>query len=102
LHCAGRWQILLSHDLSHTHKYTLKSIPVPKISPCPLERILQGTAFVSATELQEMMAPSSGLLWSPWFRIIADTFLATWWADLDKTLGTETMVDRGTIHRILD
>jgi len=84
----------------HEMDYILFARADVGVHPNPEE--VQGTAFVSATELQEMMAPSSGLLWSPWFRIIADTFLATWWADLDKTLGTETMVDRGTIHRILD
>ncbi len=49
-----------------------------------------------------MMDPASGLLWSPWFRIIADKFLGTWWESLDRTLETDDMVDRDTIHRILD
>ena len=33
-------------------------------------------------ELRQMMRPESGLLWSPWFRIIVDKFLVHWWADL--------------------
>ena len=57
---------------------------------------------MSEQELRTMMAPSSGLLWSPWFRIIADRFLATWWGDLEKTLDTDAMVDKETIHRILE
>ena len=32
--------------------------------------------------------PESGLLWSPWFRIIATKFLGTWWADLTQTITT--------------
>lgn len=55
--------------------------------------------WVTLPELQEMMKPSSGLLWSPWFRIIAEQFLPHWWADLGKTLNTDTFVDVKTIHR---
>ena len=36
--------------------------------------------YVTLKELQEMMKPSSGLLWSPWFKIIAEKFLPHWWA----------------------
>ena len=36
--------------------------------------------YVSLDELREMMQPSSGLLWSPWFKIIAEKFLPYWWA----------------------
>ena len=50
-------------------------------------------------ELARMMDTSSGLLWSPWFRIIAERFLGRWWSDLDATLTTDTMVDLRTIHR---
>ena len=52
-------------------------------------------------ELREMMDPASGLRWSPWFRIIAEKFLDTWWAELDETLGTDTHVDLGTIHEVM-
>ena len=45
------------------------------------------------------MKPESGLLWSPWFRIIAERFLPAWWEDLDKTLNTDEMCDLQTIHR---
>jgi farnesyl-diphosphate farnesyltransferase len=51
-------------------------------------------------ELQEMMDPSSGLLWSPWFRIIAERFLIPhWWKDLKTTLTTDTYTDYTTIYR---
>jgi isopentenyldiphosphate isomerase len=36
--------------------------------------------YVTLNELQAMMKPSSGLLWSPWFKIIAEKFLPHWWA----------------------
>lgn len=55
--------------------------------------------WVSQPELQRMMEPGSGLLWSPWFRIIAQRFLVHWWADLDATFGTDKHVDCNTIHR---
>merc|ERR1712070_206917 len=45
-----------------------------------------------------MMANSS-LLWSPWFRIIAERFLAPWWDDLEAAITTGKFVDIDTIHR---
>jgi hypothetical protein len=45
------------------------------------------------------MRPESGLLWSPWFRIIVERFLVHWWADLDATFQTDRHVDVKTIHR---
>lgn len=57
------------------------------------------TKYVTVTELQDMMKPSSGLLWSPWFRIIAEQFLVHWWKDLDTTLTTNKFVDYKTIYR---
>jgi isopentenyl-diphosphate delta-isomerase type 1 len=57
------------------------------------------TKYVTLSELQSMMEPSSGLLWSPWFRIIAEQFLVHWWKDLDATLTTDKFVDYATIHR---
>lgn len=57
------------------------------------------TKYVTLEELQEMMKPSSNLLWSPWFRIIAEQFLVHWWKDLDVTLNTDKFVDVKNIHR---
>ena len=57
-------------------------------------------AWVTQERLAAMMHPDSGLLWSPWFRIIAQKFLPAWWADLDVTLNTDTHVDAGTIHTV--
>ena len=57
--------------------------------------------WVSASELKAMMDPSSGLRWSPWFRIIAEKFLHAWWADLDAALSTDKYVDVKNIHRVM-
>ncbi|EFN53784.1 hypothetical protein CHLNCDRAFT_53578 [Chlorella variabilis] len=59
------------------------------------------TKYVSLGELRQMMHPSSGLLWSPWFRIIAENFLEGWWRDLDATLTTDKHVDTQCIHKIM-
>ncbi len=60
---------------------------------------VSNTRYVSLDELQGMMDPSSGLLWSPWFRIIAQQFLVHWWKDLRTTLTTDAFVDTSTIYR---
>ena len=69
------------------------------LKPHPDE--VQATRFVTREELKDMMRPDSGLLWSPWFRIIADTFLDRWWDDLEATLSTDACVDKDTIHKII-
>jgi len=53
--------------------------------------------YVTKDELKAMMDPSSGLLWSPWFRVICDTWLWGWWADLEETLTTDKHVDLKSI-----
>ena len=63
---------------------------------------VQKTAYVTEAELREMMEPSNGLLWSPWFRIIVTKFLTSWWKDLDRTLGTDDATDWKNIHHILE
>ncbi len=67
------------------------------LAPNPEE--VSGTRYVTLAELQEMMKVESGLLWSPWFRIIAERFLVHWWKDLKATLTTDLFVDCKTIHR---
>lgn len=69
------------------------------LKPHPDE--VQATRFVTRDELKDMMRPDSGLLWSPWFRIIVDTFLDRWWDDLETTLSTDACVDKDTIHKII-
>eukprot|EP00301_Raphidiophrys_heterophryoidea_P020051 c4840_g1_i2.p1 GENE.c4840_g1_i2~~c4840_g1_i2.p1 ORF type:complete len:292 (+),score=81.93 c4840_g1_i2:85-876(+) len=57
--------------------------------------------FVTQAELNEMMS-NEDLLWSPWFRILADRFLVHWWNDLDRTMNTDEFVDTENIHRFDD
>jgi isopentenyl-diphosphate delta-isomerase type 1 len=59
---------------------------------------VQAIKYVTQQELTDMMTPSNGLLWSPWFRIIATTFLSKWWEDLSITLSTDKYIDLTTIH----
>ena len=67
------------------------------LKPHPDE--VDAVKYVTLTELREQMNPASGLLWSPWFRIIAEQFLPYWWKDLNATLTTNEWVDWNTIHR---
>eukprot|EP00605_Chrysophyceae_sp_TOSAG23-4_P002612 GSChrysophyteH1.ASY1.ANO1.2884.1 assembled CDS len=67
------------------------------LKPHPDE--VDAVKYVTLTELREQMDPASGLLWSPWFRIIAEQFLPYWWKDLNATLTTNEWVDWNTIHR---
>lgn len=68
------------------------------VNPNPDE--VQATQYVSLPELQAMMQPSSGLSWSPWFRIIATHLLPTWWGNLNEAIHTDKHVDLNTVHRL--
>ena len=69
------------------------------LAPNPEE--VAETAWVDAAGLARMMDPAAGLDWSPWFRIIARTWLLpAWWADLEGAVGGDAHVDAGTVHRI--
>lgn len=69
-----------------------------KVKPHPEE--VSNFKWVNAAGLKKMMDPKNGLLWSPWFRIIAEKFLLpAWWADLRETMTTDAYVDYNTIYR---
>lgn len=70
---------------------------VGEIRPNPEE--VQACRYVDEAELLKLMDPSSGLLWSPWFRIIVERFLPRWWSNLHVTLRSDEMVDVDAIHR---
>lgn len=72
-------------------------VDVDSMTPNPEE--VKDTRYVTQAELKAMMDPSSGLLWSPWFRIIATEFLPHWWADLKTTITTSAFEDYSTIYR---
>lgn len=70
----------------------------------PNSEEVSDTRYVTLDELKHMMKPESGLLWSPWFRIIAENFLETWWNDLDGVFDDKNetkYVDTQKIHKIM-
>jgi isopentenyl-diphosphate Delta-isomerase len=70
----------------------------PPLDPNPDE--VAEVRWVTRAELSEMMAPASGLRWSPWFRIIAERFLQRWWGDLAGVFAGRH-ADWGSIHNVL-
>lgn len=71
---------------------------IPSLKPNPDE--VDDVCWVTKEELVKMMKPTSGLLWSPWFRILTTRFLLPkWWKDLDVTMNTDRHVDVNTIYR---
>lgn len=83
----------------HEIDYILFIKTAVDLQPNPEE--VDAVKYVSLTELQQMLSEGSGCKWSPWFRIIADKWLACWWRDLDSTLETNKYVDLTTVHHIL-
>ena len=69
------------------------------IEPNPDE--IDDVKWVNREELREMMDPSSGLRWSPWFRIICERFLDAWWSDLERTIESDAHEDFETIHEVM-
>eukprot|EP00596_Hydrurales_sp_CCMP1899_P005038 CAMPEP_0119051122 /NCGR_PEP_ID=MMETSP1177-20130426/72846_1 /TAXON_ID=2985 /ORGANISM="Ochromonas sp, Strain CCMP1899" /LENGTH=760 /DNA_ID=CAMNT_0007030225 /DNA_START=123 /DNA_END=2405 /DNA_ORIENTATION=+ len=65
----------------------------------PNKEEVEDTQYVNLSQLQKMMDKNSGMLWSPWFRIIVEKFLIHWWQDLDRTLNTNDFIDYKTIYR---
>ncbi|CAM9191606.1 unnamed protein product, partial [Ectocarpus fasciculatus] len=80
----------------HEVDYILFAQANVRCKPNPEE--VQDIKYVTLPELQAMMEPSSGLLWSPWFRIIVECFLVHWWKDLTATLETDKFVDVKSVH----
>jgi isopentenyl-diphosphate delta-isomerase len=72
----------------------------PPLALAPHPEEVAAVRYVTRAELRAMMDPGSGLKWSPWFRIIADNFLPTWWDDLDAVLAEGKHADAATIHKI--
>ena len=81
--------------------YILFFKPETRIAIEPNPEEVDDFRWVTRDELREMMDPKSGLRWSPWFRIIAEKFLDTWWADLENCLNTEKHVDLETVHEVM-
>ena len=82
----------------HEIDYILFAKASVDVTPNPDE--VESYKYVSLEELKEMMQPSSGLKWSPWFRILATNFLEQWWLDLDASLTTPAAEDFARIHKL--
>mmetsp|Transcript_14788 Transcript_14788/g.25755 ORF Transcript_14788/g.25755 Transcript_14788/m.25755 type:complete len:282 (+) Transcript_14788:78-923(+) len=82
----------------HEMDYILFTQADVTMQPNPEE--VDEVKYVTLQELQAMMQPETGLLWSPWFRIIAQRFLPTWWQDLQAALHTNKHQDLQTIHHL--
>ena len=85
----------------HEMDYILFIKPDAEVTLAPNPEEVDDARWVTSEELKNMMDPKSGLRWSPWFRIIAERFLDTWWGDLDALLATDAHVDLETIHEVL-
>ena len=68
----------------HEVDYVLFARADVDVAPNPEE--VADTRYVTLGELRELMAPSSGLAWSPWFQILVNNHLERWWRDLGSTL----------------
>ncbi len=76
------------------------------IQPHPDE--VDDVCWVTQAKLLEMFADKD-LLFSPWFRIIANRWMISssgasaekggWWDDLDRTMNTNDFCDYESIHR---
>jgi len=92
------------HEIDYILFYQLKEGETLTIKPNPEE--VDDIKWVTKSALVSELANSeakdkngSKLIWSPWFRIIVQRFLAPlWWADLQHTLSSNQFVD-GKIHR---
>ncbi|KAJ1953327.1 isopentenyl-diphosphate delta-isomerase idi1 [Linderina pennispora] len=55
--------------------------------------------YVTMDEMKEIIATAEekGVLLTPWFKLIDETFLYKWWASIDNL---DALVDEETIHRL--
>jgi isopentenyl-diphosphate delta-isomerase len=65
------------------------------LKPHPDE--VDAVKWVTADELQTMLNDPT-LLFSPWFRLIVQKWLLTWWSDLDQAMHTDAFCDYERIH----
>eukprot|EP00300_Choanocystis_sp_HF-7_P015024 c18910_g1_i2.p1 GENE.c18910_g1_i2~~c18910_g1_i2.p1 ORF type:complete len:691 (+),score=152.13 c18910_g1_i2:46-2118(+) len=75
-------------------------IPIEQVRASFNREEIGDVQYVTEHQLQQLMSPAMGLLWSPWFALIVEQFLHSWWADLKTTLTTNRYVDCRNIHRL--
>jgi isopentenyl-diphosphate delta-isomerase len=63
---------------------------------------VKAVRYVSMYELKEVLVeetnPTSGILLTPWFKMISNKFLFDWWSKLDRI---DVIKDEKTIHRFV-
>eukprot|EP00566_Odontella_aurita_P007039 CAMPEP_0113552696 /NCGR_PEP_ID=MMETSP0015_2-20120614/15207_1 /TAXON_ID=2838 /ORGANISM="Odontella" /LENGTH=728 /DNA_ID=CAMNT_0000453695 /DNA_START=107 /DNA_END=2289 /DNA_ORIENTATION=- /assembly_acc=CAM_ASM_000160 len=87
------------HEIDYVLFHVVPSKSSLTVKPHPDE--VDDVAWVSKSRLLEMMADPN-LLFSPWFRLIAQRWLLPeggWWDDLKRTMETDECCDYGTIAR---
>ncbi len=93
------------HEIDYVLFVTVPSRACVTLEPHPEE--VDDVKWVTKTELFDMFNDDT-LLFSPWFRIIANRWLvgsgdggdaAGWWDDLRRTMTTDDFCDYGTVHR---
>ena len=84
------------HEIDYVLFATVDSKDSLVVEPHPDE--IDDIKWVSISELDDMLADKS-LLFSPWFRLIVQKWLKTWWKDLDKTMTTDVHCDFASIHQ---
>lgn len=102
------------HEIDYILFVTVPNKDDLTLDPHPDE--VDDVRWVSKSDLLEMF-DDGGLLFSPWFRIIAKRWMiggegaaggpsgsngaggSGWWDDLERTMKTDDFCDYGTIHR---
>ncbi len=97
------------HEIDYVLFATVRSRSCITLDPHPEE--VDDVKWVTKSELSDMFRDES-LLFSPWFRIIADRWLMVggggdggggggegWWDDLRRTMTTDDFCDYGSVHR---
>lgn len=91
------------HEIDYLLLYQLRPGEALTLRPNPEE--VDALRWISRADLRKVLSDSDAQLaremprWSPWFRIIFQRFLDTWWGDLEAAIATDRYVDTSTIHR---
>ena len=96
--CISPWG---ENEIDYVLFATVPSKDLITLKPHPDE--VDNVCWVTQSKLQEMFADKD-LLFSPWFRIIANRWMMGgeddgWWDDLDRTMSTDDFCDYENIHR---
>jgi isopentenyl-diphosphate delta-isomerase len=86
----------------HEMDYVLLARAPDGLATNPNPEEVDAVQWVTKEELKTMMQPESGLKWSPWFRIIVEQFLPSWWDNLEGSLAGTYGTDKwGDVNQIM-